>query len=116
MKKYIKNNEIRPANQIVCKEIRQEEIEGVVQDVEYNIYNPSEEMILSDGWEIYDNSQELYEDKVVELIRERYTLNQELAILRQRESKPDEFEEYNAYVEECKATARKEILDNEPAS
>lgn len=110
MKKYIKNNEIRPANQIVCKEIRQEEIEGVVQDVEYNIYNPSEEMILSDGWEIYDNSQELYEEKVVELIRERYTVNQELAILRQRDSKQEEFEEYNTYVEECKTIAKKEIF------
>lgn len=109
MKKYIKNNEIRPANQIVCKEIRQEEIEGVVQDVEYNIYNPSEEMILSDGWEIYDNSQELYEEKVVRLIRERYNVNQEIAILRQKDVKTGEFEEYNSYVENCKAKAKEEI-------
>lgn len=110
MKKYIKNNEIRPANQIVCKEIRQEEIEGIIQNIEYNVYNPSEELILADGWTVYDNTQEEYENKVVELIREKYTLNQELAILRQRDVKTEEFEEYNSYVEDCKAQAKEEIL------
>ncbi|MBE6346969.1 MAG: hypothetical protein E7067_07200 [Lentimicrobiaceae bacterium] len=109
MKKYIKNNEIRPANQIVCKKIEQEEIEGVLQDIEYNVYNPSEEMILSDGWEIYDNSQEEYENRVIELIREKYTVNQEFAILRQRDVKPEEFDEYNSYVENCKIQAKEEI-------
>lgn len=109
MKKYIKNNEIRPANQIVCKEIRQEEIEEIIQDIEYNVYNPSEELILADGWTVYDNTQEEYENKVVELIREKYTLNQELAILRQRDVKTEEFEEYNSYVENCKAKAKEEI-------
>lgn len=110
MKKYIKNNEIRPANQIVCKEIRQEEIEGIIQDIEYNVYNPSEELILADGWTVYDNTQEEYENKVVELIREKYTLNQELAILRQRNVKTEEFDEYNSYVENCKAQAKEEIF------
>ena len=43
-----------------------------------------------------------YESLVVEKIRERYNLNQELAILRQRDSKPEEFYEYNTYVEMCK--------------
>lgn len=40
------------------------------------------------------------------LVRERYTVSEELALLRQRESKADEFADYDAYVEGCKAVAR----------
>ena len=36
-------------------------------------------------------------------IRERYTESMEMAILRQREEKPQEFAEYYNYCEECKA-------------
>ena len=43
-----------------------------------------------------------YETKIVSLIRKKYSVNQELAILRQRDTKPTEFEEYNEYVEQCK--------------
>ena len=39
------------------------------------------------------------------LIRERYTVDDEFAILRQRDSKPDEFAEYNNFAETCKAEA-----------
>lgn len=49
-----------------------------------------------------------YEERVDELIRERYTLSQELSILRQRYTKTDEFNNYNEFAEQCKATARKE--------
>lgn len=51
-----------------------------------------------------------YEERVVQLIRERYDLDAELAILRQRDSKPEEFAEYNAYCEECKVRAKEDIL------
>lgn len=47
-----------------------------------------------------------YHNLVVNLIREKYSANNEFAILRQSETKPFEFEEYNAYCEECKAKAR----------
>lgn len=43
-----------------------------------------------------------YNQKVSCLIRERYTQDEEFALLRQRDSKPEEFAEYNAYCEECK--------------
>lgn len=43
-----------------------------------------------------------YENKIVTLIRNKYNINQELAILRQRDTKPEEFAEYNKYVEQCK--------------
>ena len=47
--------------------------------------------------------EELYESKVTKKIRAKYSVNQELAILRQRDTKPDEFAAYNAYAEQCKA-------------
>lgn len=54
-----------------------------------------------------------YEELVVEKIRERYTTDDELAIQRQRDTKPDEFAEYNTYCEACKAAAREEIAARE---
>ena len=71
------------------------------------VANPTIASFLADGWREYiapvpTPYQPTYEERVVELIRLRYDMNAELAILRQRDSKPDEFEEYNAYCEECK--------------
>ena len=51
----------------------------------------------------------LYVDRIVELIRKRYSQNSEFAILRQRDAKPIEFAEYNMFVEECKAQAKREV-------
>lgn len=49
---------------------------------------------------------ELSKGAIVEaIIRERYTLNDEIALLRQRTSKKAEFAEYNDYAEAAKATA-----------
>lgn len=53
-------------------------------------------------------ADEEYENKIVALIRKKYNINQELAILRQREVKPQEFAEYNEYVEQCKAEVKSE--------
>ncbi len=49
-----------------------------------------------------------YSEKVVSLIREKYSLDEELAIQRQRDSKPQEFSEYYAYCEACKAKVKGE--------
>ena len=49
-----------------------------------------------------------YETKIVSLIRKKYNINQELAILRQRDTKPQEFAEYNEYVEQCKRQVKNE--------
>lgn len=48
-----------------------------------------------------------YEQRVVNRIRERYSIDDELAILRQRDTKPEEFAEYNAFVESIKTEERK---------
>lgn len=44
-----------------------------------------------------------YDEAVNDKIRERYSISQEFAILRQRNEKPDEYAAYFAYCEECKA-------------
>ena len=46
-----------------------------------------------------------YGETVNGLIRRKYTLSEELAILRQRDTKAEEFEAYNAYAESCKEEA-----------
>ena len=51
----------------------------------------------------------LYEQRIIAKIRKRYSVNQELAILRQRDSKPAEFAAYNAFVEQCKAEVKAEM-------
>ena len=55
-----------------------------------------------------ENNDE-YENKIVALIRKKYNVNQELAILRQRDAKPEEFAEYNEYVEQCKEQVKNEL-------
>lgn len=52
---------------------------------------------------------ELYENLIIRKIRTKYTVSQELAILRQRDEKPVEFAEYNTFVELCKTEAKKEL-------
>lgn len=50
-----------------------------------------------------------YPQLVETLIELRYNVKQELSINRQRDTKPQEFEEYNNYCEACKEYA-KELL------
>ena len=51
-----------------------------------------------------------YNELVVQFIREKYSLDEELAIQRQRDVKIVEFSEYNNYCEQCKIKA-KEIIN-----
>ncbi len=55
----------------------------------------------------YDQTR--YEMLVESKIRAKYNLSQELAILRQRDSKIDEYKEYFEFCEECKRQAREEM-------
>lgn len=47
-----------------------------------------------------------YDERVNNLIRERYSASQEFSILRQKEIKPQEYDEYFRYCEECKQRAK----------
>ena len=50
-----------------------------------------------------------YPQLVENKIRTKYSVSAELAILRQRNSKPEEFAEYNAFCELCKSEAKNEL-------
>lgn len=50
-----------------------------------------------------------YEDLVVSKIRTKYSLNDELGLLRQRLDKPEEFSVYHDFCELCKTEAKAEI-------
>lgn len=81
------------------------------------VSNPTLEMFLQQGWQEYipptphapQPYVPTYEELVVQKIRERYTIDDELAILRQRDVKPDKFAEYNDFCEQRKAEARSEV-------
>lgn len=45
-------------------------------------------------------------EQVVAKIRERYSINDELALLRQKDTKTAEFQAYYQYVEECKSNIK----------
>lgn len=53
--------------------------------------------------------EEAYSMLVEQMVRARYSVSDELAILRQREDKPDEFASYNEFAEACKAQAHREV-------
>lgn len=60
-----------------------------------------------------DERVKKYEARVVEMIRQRYTADDELAIQRKMLASPseqaqEEFLQYNSFVEECKAKAKQE--------
>ena len=60
-----------------------------------------EEMLILESIE-----QQTFQERVVSRIRAVYSVDDELAILRQRDTKPEEFAEYNAFVEKVKAEER----------
>ena len=101
MKLYIKDNIVKLRNEIV-----------IVRNGR-QVINPPEEIIFSDGWHEFvapeaEPYKPTYEERVEQLIRERYSLNQELAIQRQRDTKVEEFNAYYEYCEECKTKAKEE--------
>ena len=53
--------------------------------------------------------EKVYERAVEEKVARRYSIERELSILRQRDRKPEEFAEYDAYVEQCKAEVKREL-------
>ena len=78
--------------------------------------NPSDELLMSLGFEIKEIEVPepipyvpTYEQRVVQFIREKYSMDDELRNLRMRDSDPDTFNEYYQYVEECKAKAKEEL-------
>ena len=50
-----------------------------------------------------------YKDLVIDKIRAVYSIDDEIAILRQKDTKPEEFQEYYNFVEQCKAEVKAEM-------
>lgn len=82
------------------------------------IVPPTDEQLVAAGYEIREvidpvpeppTKEQLYKWRVVELIRERYDSDDETALLRQRDTKVEEFAAYNTYCEDCKTQAHQEI-------
>lgn len=75
--------------------------------INYNIVESKDEH--GDKYEcdqIIVNNPISYKDIVVALIRTKYTLSDEIGLLRQADKKKGEFWEYNIFVEECKRLAK----------
>ena len=53
----------------------------------------------------------LYGDVVNGYVRSRYSVSEEISVIRQREEKPAEFAEYYTFVEQCKARAKAEFAE-----
>lgn len=85
---------------LTVKEVKQ--IEYQVCELEA-VENPNKETLIA------KSKERAYENRVSALIRLKYSLNSELAILRQRDTKPEEYAEYNAYAEQCKVKAKQEL-------
>lgn len=60
--------------------------------------------------------EQRYATEVERMVRMRYSLSDELGLLRQRESKHEEFAEYYAYVEKCKAKAKAALKSDDNAA
>lgn len=112
---------------------------GYVHKIGTDIYVPSIVMLPSDTIEMYEEvaekpayTKEQYDAKVAELVRQRYTESEEFAIQRKAinaafspsaasadSAAMEEYQAYNAFVDECKLRAknpeRYNVADNEAA-
>ena len=87
------------------------DVEKVEHKDAYDEYEDIQVFVPYTAEEIEKRKAEKYPALVEKYIREKYTLSAELAILRQREVKTAEFDEYNAYAESCKERAKAEIRE-----
>ena len=53
------------------------------------------------------------EEMIANVIAGRYSIDDQIAILRQRDTKPEEFAAFNAYAEEVKAKVNAEYAQQE---
>ena len=85
---------------------------GVIKVGNKTIINPTEEQLIELGFEPYEPPtpepyEPTYNELVVEEIRKEYSIDDELAILRQKESKIEEFERYNSFCESVKSKIKR---------
>ena len=106
-----------PAENDVCINATNTDRHGAQRYQVYDEHGIANYAIVNGALVERDKSAELAEIKttidypqlVENKIRTKYSVSAELAILRQRNSKPEEFAEYNAFCESCKAEAKTEL-------
>lgn len=106
-----------PTENDVCINATNTDRHGAQRYEVYDINGIANYAIVNGALVERDKSAELAEIKttidypqlVESKIRIRYSMSAELAILRQRDTKPEEFAEYNAFCELCKAEAKTEF-------
>ena len=65
-----------------------------------------EENKLINVYDDYKTIKKFYETDIINKIRKRYSIDEELAILRQKDTKPDEFKEYFDFCENVKTEVK----------
>ena len=106
-----------PAENDVCIDETNTDRHGAQRYEVYDINGIANYAIVNGVLVERDKSAELAEIKttidypqlVEKKIRTKYSVSAELAILRQRDTKPEEFAEYNAFCELCKVEAKTEL-------
>ena len=59
-----------------------------------------------------NGSLEVIKNNMIEHeIAKKYSIGTQIAILRQSENKPEDYTEFNAYAEECKASVKAKIAE-----
>lgn len=64
-------------------------------------YRFEDSLILKD-WKLVESVAPTYKERVVSRIREVYSVDDEIAIIRQKDAKPEEYAEYYYFVEKIK--------------
>lgn len=80
----------------------------------YRNYTPEEVSAMEAEQERLEReywTQTPYDDLVNAEIRRRYSASQEFAISRQRDRKPEEWNAYDSYCEECKNFVKQKLTE-----
>lgn len=56
-----------------------------------------------------EEKQKVYKQRVIAYIRKKYDIDDEIALTNDKDSKPQEYAEYQTYREACKSLAKKEL-------
>lgn len=114
---FIKNNRIHSFNIENSKVIATILINGVW------VSNPTLSDFYASGWQDYTQPEPepldkdlLYKWRTSELIHNEYTTDDEVACIRQKETKSKEFNDYYSYCEACKKRAYEEVYGKEAPS
>ena len=95
-------NQAKP--QIKNPVIQEVPIDCMIRDFENGFFSQA----------LYDDRKEAelkkrYDDLVQKYIHQKYPIDKEMEIVFEQHKNPTAVEEHNAYVDECKARARKEV-------